>query len=108
MNFASYSQQQFVGRGLDTPEARQLADELEQDVLKEIHQAVGAAFLQIIAELNKRGHNLTPYGEIQAGDISFRDKPTTEQCFLRLGCDVVISAGYSHTFADETPNYLQD
>jgi hypothetical protein len=99
MNFEKYSKHQFEARGLDTNAARELADELQEDILKEIHEAVLAAFLQVAESLNAQGHSLTPYGEIAAGDISFRDKSGDGQCNLRLSCDVVISAGYSHTVA---------
>ena len=102
MNFEKYSKQQFEARGLDTPAARQLADELQDDVAEEIHEAVLAAFMKVVEGLNERGHKLTPYGEIQVGDISLRDEPGEGRCNLRLACDVVISAGYSDTTsADE-------
>ena len=101
MNLDKYSQREFESRGLDTPAARQLADELQDDVAKEIHEALLAAFLKIVAGLNAHGHNLTPYDEIRIGDISFRDEPGEGQCRLRLACDVVISAGYAHTLTAE-------
>jgi hypothetical protein len=97
MNFEKYSKQQFELRGLNTPAARKLADELQDDVTQEIHAAVLAAFLNVVERLNAQGHNLNPYDEIRAGDISFRDEPIKGQSCLRLGCDIVISAGYSHT-----------
>jgi hypothetical protein len=99
MNFEKYTKRQFEGFGLDTPAARQLADELQGDVAKEIHEAVLAAFVKVVEGLNARGHNLTPYDEILAGDISFREESSEGRCKLRLACDVVISAGYSHTRA---------
>ena len=97
MNFEKYSKRQFDSLGLNTPAARKRADELQNDVTEEIHSAVLAAFQNVVERLNARGHNLTPYEEIRAGDITFRDEPIEGQCFLRLACDVVISAGYSHT-----------
>jgi hypothetical protein len=96
MNYAKYSKQQFSERGLDTPASRQLADELQADVAKEIHEAVLAAFLKIVEGLNAQGHNLASYGEIRVGDIPFRDEQGEGFCYLRLGCDAVISAGYAH------------
>jgi hypothetical protein len=102
MNFEKYSKQQFEARGLNTPAARRLADELQDDVAGELHGAVPAAFLKVVEGLNVQGHSLTAYGEIHVGDISFRDEPCEGQSNLRLDCDVVISAGYSHTLsADE-------
>ena len=97
MNFEKYSKRQFDSLGLDTPAARKLADELQDDVTEEIHSAVLAAFQNVVERLNAQGHNLKTDGEIRAGDIPFRDEPVEGQCYLRLGCDVVISAGYSHT-----------
>ena len=97
MNFEKYSKSQFASLGLDTPGARQLADELQDDVNEELHTAVLPAFLNVVERLNAQGHNLTAYDDIHAGDISFRDEPADGECYLRLGCDVVISAGYSDT-----------
>jgi hypothetical protein len=97
MNFAKYSKQQFESLGLNTPAARKLADELQIDVNDEIHEAVLSAFLGVVQRLNAQGHRLTIHDEPRAGDISFRDEPIDGECYLRLGCDVVISAGYAHT-----------
>lgn len=97
MDFEKYSKQQFESLGLDTPAARKLADELQDDVTEEIHAAVLATFRDVVERLNEQGHNLKPDGEIRAGDISFRDEHVEGRCYLRLGCDVVISAGYAHT-----------
>lgn len=97
MNFEKYSKRQFDSCSLNTPAARTLADQLEKDVAEEIHAAVLAAFQSVVERLNAQGHNLKQYGEICAGDIAFRDESVEGQCYLRLGCDVVISAGYAHT-----------
>ena len=97
MDFEKYSKQQFESRGLDSPAARELADELQDDVAKEIHSSVLAAFLKVVEGLKAQGHSLRPYDEISIGDISFRDERVEGQCFLRLACDSTISAGYSHT-----------
>ena len=97
MDFAKYSRVQFESRGIDSPGARELADELQHDVAKELHDSVLAAFLKVIEGLNAHGHDLQPYGEVSIGDISFRDERVEGQCFLRLACDSTISAGYSHT-----------
>src|SRR6059036_3495569 len=97
MNFEKYSKLQFESSGIDSPAARELADELQDDVAKEIHDAVLVAFLEVVEQLNAQGHNLQQYGEIRVGEISFRDERVEGQCFLRLACDSTISAGYSHT-----------
>jgi hypothetical protein len=95
MNFKKYSKQAFEACGLNTPEARRLANELENDVSQEIHMIVLEEFRKIIDALNAQGHDLEVYGEIKIGDIPFRDESRDGQCKLRLGCDIVISAGYS-------------
>ena len=105
MNYAKYSKQQFAERGIDSPAARELADELQNDVAGELHKVVSAAFQEIIDALNAQGHNLALYGEAKVGEIAFRDEPLEDHCFLRLACDVVISAGYAHT---EPPSKAKD
>jgi hypothetical protein len=97
MDFEKYSKLQFESCGIDSPAARELADELQDDVAKEIHDSVLVAFLRVVEGLNAHGHDLQPYGESSIGDISFRDEGVEGQCFLRLACDSTISAGYSHT-----------
>jgi hypothetical protein len=99
MDFEKYSKSQFESRGLDSFAARQLADQLQDDVATEIHDSVLAAFLKVVEGLNELGHNLQPYDEISIGDISFRDESVEGPCFLRLACDSTISAGYSHTIS---------
>ena len=97
MNFKKYSKQQFESLGRNTPAARKLADDLQDDVCREVHITVFEEFRKIIEALNAQGHNLEVYGEIKIGDIPFRDVSKEGQCNLRLACDVVISAGYSDT-----------
>ena len=97
MDFEKYSKRQFESLELNKSSARKLADELETDVAAEIHASVLESFRKIIEELNQQGHNLKPYGEITAGDISYRDEPEKDRCRLRLSCDFVISAGYADT-----------
>lgn len=96
MDFKKYSKQQFESPELNTDAARKLADDLQDDVSREMHMSLLEEFRKIIDALNELGHNLRVYGEIKIGDISFRDE-SNEQCKLRLACDVVISAGYSDT-----------
>jgi hypothetical protein len=95
MDYEKYSKQKFDSLGLNSVDARKLADELRKDVAAEIHDAVLVAFSQVIERLNSQGHNLRS-DEIDIGDIGFRDESVEEACHLRLACDVVISAGYSH------------
>ena len=105
MDYAKYSKRRFAERGIDSQAARQLADELQNDVNIELHKVVSAAFQEIIDALNAQGHNLTLYGESKVGEIAFRDEPFENHCFLRLACDVVISAGYADT---EPPTTAKD
>jgi len=95
MDFEKYSKQKFDSR--DAVGARRLADELQDDVVEEIHNTLYEAILKVVEGLNTQGHHITPYDETRAGDIAFRDEPVHGHCHLRLGCDVVISAGYSDT-----------
>ena len=92
MNFEKYSKQRFELLGLDTPDARKLADDLQGDVNEEIHPAVRDALLNVIDQLKVQGHKVSVIDD-RPGDISFHDG---NQCRLRLGCNVVISAGYGH------------
>ena len=95
MDFEKYSKQQF--ESTDAIGARRLADELQDDLVEELHGAMYETFLNLVEGLNAQGHHLAPYDETRPGDIAFRDEPVDGQCYLRLGCDVVISAGYSDT-----------
>ena len=97
MNFEKYPKSKFESLASDPDATRRLADELQDDVVQEIHEAVFTAFLKVVDGLNAEGHDLRLYEEIRPGDIAYRDEPVEGQCNLRLGCDVVISAGYSDT-----------
>jgi hypothetical protein len=95
MNFEKYAKSKFESLASDPDATRRLADELQDYVVQEIHEAVFTAFLKVVDGLNAAGHDLKPYEEIRSGDIAYRDEPVEGQCNLRLGCDVVISAGYA-------------
>ena len=97
MSLHSYSKQEFEARGANTVAARELASELQREVLVRVHQAALQEFSRAVSELNSLGHNLQIYGEIVPGDISYRDESVPGQCHLRLGCDLIISAGYADT-----------
>ena len=100
MDYSKYSKHAFEKAGVNTEAARFLADALEQDVLKELDQEIQASFQKIVSKLNEEGHKLSPYVQLTLGDYSFRDKKVgSNDCGLRLSCDVVISAGYSHIVA---------
>jgi hypothetical protein len=101
MNYEKYTKAKFEAVGLNTPEARALADQLQDDVDAELHTVLLPKFQEIVSKLNAGGHNLTPYDEIQVGDIAYRDEPTEGDCHLRLGYDTVVSAGYADTISSE-------
>ncbi len=93
MNFEKYSKSEFESLSADPAATRRLADQLQDDVVQ--HDAVYTAFLRVVDGLNAKGHDLRLCEEIRPGDIAYRDELFEGQCNLRLGCDVVISAGYS-------------
>src|SRR5258705_5979328 len=97
MNFEKYSKSEFTSLDSDSAATRRLADQLQDEVVREVHEALLTAVLRVVDGLNAEGHDLRLYGEMRPGDIAYRDEPTEGQCNLRLGCDVVISAGYSDT-----------
>jgi hypothetical protein len=96
MNYEKYTRERFDALGLDSPEARALADQLQDDVCTELHSVILPKFQEIVSRLNARGHNLTPCDPIEPGVIAYRDEPTEGECRLRLACDTVVSAGYAH------------
>jgi hypothetical protein len=97
MKFEKYSKSEFESLTADPAATRKLADQLQDDVVQEVHEAVFTAFLRVVDRLNAEGHDLRLYEELRPGDIAYRDESGEGQCNLRLGCDVVISAGYSDT-----------
>ena len=101
MDYDKYSRAAFEACGRNSDDARRLSERLQEVVNAELHPVILAAFQRVVAALNARGHDLRPYGDIVAGDVSFRDQTSQCDCKLRLACDVIISAGYSHTMTPE-------
>jgi hypothetical protein len=97
MEYSKYSKKEFEKAGINSTHARALADKLQEDVLLELHNEIEAAFLKVVSRLNKEGHDLSLYGKLAPGEYEFRGKQKNGNCGLRLACDVIISAGYSHT-----------
>lgn len=95
-NLTRFSKQAFESRGLDTPAARQLADELETVVLEQLHAAAIERLRDLVSQLNGLGHELQLAIDDVPGDVEFRDE-RGGACRLRLGCNMVVSAGYAHT-----------
>ena len=102
MDYSKYSKKSFELAGINSSKARKLADALEEDVVKELHSEINAAFEKVISRLNDEGHDLELYTEIVPGEYEYRGKEKDGNYGLRLACDVVISSGYSHTIDDET------
>lgn len=102
MNTERFSADKFEKAGIDSKEARALVNQLASELGNELQVLVRNYLTEKINELNKIGHGLTLFAEDELEDghfgISFRDYTETE-CRLRLGVDVVISAGYPHLVA---------
>ena len=94
-----FSAASFASKGLDSEEARELADLLADEIQKEMHTVIEVHFLEIIKRLNAMGHALKPEYPPVPGDISYRDdleNETEYNCKLRVGFDTVVSVGYAH------------
>jgi hypothetical protein len=93
-----FSASAFASCGLDSEEARALADLLAEEVEKEMQVVVEPHFADIIKRLNEMGHQLKP--EVVAlGELTYRDDYEDEQgyhCKLRVAFDSTISTGYAH------------
>jgi hypothetical protein len=97
----TFSKESFSTAGLDTPEARSLADQLAKEIQAVIHLTVVKEIDLIIKKLNQMGHNLRLYEDPTPGDISYRDDNDNNenyQCYLRIAIDTIISTGYSHLY----------
>ena len=101
MNFSKYSKVEFEKRGRDSDEVRSLTDEMEVEVSRELHVVVLKRMNEIVQKLNSEGHKLELIDCAELGGISFIDQPTSDHLVqLRLGCDIVISAGFAHMHDD--------
>lgn len=94
---AKFSAEAFAQRSPE--ESRQLADQLQDEVSREMQHALESSFRAIVTKLNFLGHELKLY-DAGPGEISFRDDKKHADsyvCKLRLACDLIISAGYADT-----------
>ena len=102
-----FSYDSFNKLGLDSDEARTLADKLEMAVTKEFHDVLEKKMNEIIKQLNDMGHSMKPFEhdlEEDFIDFEYRDHndssiPDLQSdyvCKLRLGLSLVISAGFGH------------
>lgn len=100
MDFDCYARTAFEAIASRSDALRALADQLQADVLSELDRVVSERFAVIVAELNRRGHNLTPYDDQAAGEEHVRDYTDPNRCALRLAYDVIISAGFEDVRAE--------
>src|ERR1043166_1656176 len=99
MNLDRFSRAAFEALAPDSLAARQLADRLQAAILAEVAAAAKDRFQSVVATLNSLGHCLTPY-EQEFGDEEFRDYTNPDQCALRVGLDIIISAGYKDSHGE--------
>ncbi|XYH97308.1 hypothetical protein ACMHYB_57720 [Sorangium sp. So ce1128] len=81
-------------------QARKLSDELQDEILRELHAVIEPAFLEIVEKLRRLGHDLKPYTPTVPGDLNYRDDGNTvdgHRCKLRVGVDTIASVGYADT-----------
>jgi hypothetical protein len=100
MDYARFSKTEFDNCGLNTEEVRVLADSLQDAVANELQSSLLKAFQEVIRNLNEQGHALKPQA-INIGDIGYLDETKDGSVQLRLGIDLVVSAGYSHLYSEE-------
>ncbi|WP_437632955.1 hypothetical protein [Sorangium sp. So ce854] len=83
-------------------QARELADALQDEILRELHAVVEPAFLEIVEKLRRLGHDLKPYTPPVPGDLNYRDDEESAdgyRCRMRVGVDMITSVGYADTTA---------
>ena len=96
-----FSAEEFAKCGYSTKGSRKLANELTEEIAKQMQEVVLKKFHEIINQLNEMGHNLKACEPIKVGDISYRDDEETDlayKCKLRVGFDFTVSTGYAHLF----------
>lgn len=98
-----FSDSQFSALGLDSDDARCLADELAVEIQAEVHECVPRKMSEIADRLNGLGHHLELEVAVP-GEISFWDVRKggagEERCHLRMGLDSVVSTGYAHMISE--------
>ena len=95
-----FSLAKFESLGEDTVAAEELAEALRLEIEKEIQEPMLKEIIRIVDQLNKLGHNLRLYEDIQMGNYAFRDDFTDEnnkyKCRLRVALDAIVSTGFSN------------
>jgi hypothetical protein len=100
MDFDRYARAAFEASAASPDALRALADQLQDDILSELDRVLSERFAVIVAELNRRGHNLTAYDDQSPGEEHARDYTDPNRCALRLAYDVIISAGFEDVRAE--------
>ena len=99
-----FSASAFAKCGYSSKKSRKLANELADEIARQIHEVVLSKFHEITKQLNSIGHNLKLYEPIKIGDISYRDDEETNssyKCMLRVAFDSTVSTGYAHLSGEE-------
>ena len=93
-----FSSSSFESRGLDTEQARLLADQLADEIQREMQDVLEQRLSMIVKRLNQMGHNLR-LEESASGEAAYRDDYEDQKgyhCRLRVALDLVVSTGYAH------------
>jgi hypothetical protein len=106
-----FSSIEFQRLGLNTPEARERADLLADEVYTRLHRAIESQLREIVERLNAMGHNLQLKNSIIGNatypdEVDYRDESERNEhygCRLRLTVNTVISTGYAHLIAEDDP-----
>lgn len=103
-----FSSQAFAEAEIDSENARELADQLNADITRELTEFLSKKVEIIVAELNALGHNLQLNGGPRDGAISYRDDFSLGSryvCRLRIAVDIDVSTGYAHLINANAENF---
>ncbi|MBD2494278.1 hypothetical protein [Nostoc sp. FACHB-280] len=97
-----FSAQSFAECGLDTDEARELANLLADEILNELKLIIKPQLLQIINHLNNEGHNIS-LSEETKDYIAFCDHCLEPDNYykLKIDFDMIVATGYAHLISNE-------
>ena len=93
-----FSAKNFEKCGWKTKESRLLANELTQEIQKELHEVLKSAFSDIIQRLNVLGHDLKLYDE-EPANYHYREYSSTDRANYKMlvALDTVVTVGYPET-----------
>ena len=106
-----FSYDAFEKLGLDSEEAKRLCDELQVAVCEEFNDILKRKMDEVAESLNAMGHNLQvfedenydgtiDYGYRDHNDNGIDGRQIDYVCKLRLGIDLIVSAGFGHLFRE--------